>query len=175
VDQSGFFSSSSQLSGRLGSGVPEAGLTGMSGPSESGCSQRELPGCNTLIHSSATVSQKTTACCVSTLHRITNTESRLLSSCSPATQLSGMIVRRARVSCDLPAVKQIEYPPPVLFPSSSFLPCTHHRLVLPTFLSLDTFVRHIALYIHFWLRIARPNTLFHPTGALEPKLVKVID
>ena len=81
--------------------------------------------------------------------RITNTESRLSSSCSPATQLSGMIVRRARVSCDLPAVKQIEYPPPVSFPSSSFLPCTHHRLVLPTFLSLDTFVRHIALYIHF--------------------------
>jgi hypothetical protein len=45
-------------SGRLGSSSQRPNSPGCQVPSESGCSLQVLPGCNTLIHSSATVSQR---------------------------------------------------------------------------------------------------------------------
>jgi hypothetical protein len=82
-----------------------------------------------------------TARCVPTLHTIY----RLA---APPWTWPPPIVRRAASPVIRLAVKQIEYPPPICF-LPLLLPCTHHRLVLPPFLSLDTFVRHIALHFHF--------------------------
>jgi hypothetical protein len=150
------------ISGGLSFGVPEAGFTGMSGPSESGCSQRVLPGYNTITRSSATVSQRHQLVVLRHYTPLLTQSPAFRATAAPAPQLGGMIVRRAASPVICHAVKQIEYPPPIFVFLSFFSPCTRHRLVLPPFISLDTFcATHCTLH-SFRLRIARPNTIFHP-------------